>query len=51
MWRDQHDLRVERNYNLNIQVSEGQAAGIVDRLARRQADDLSLPSAETEEAG
>ena len=50
VWRDQHDLRVERNYNLNIQVSEGQAAGIVDRLARRQAAGLSLSPAETEDA-
>ena len=53
VWRDQHDLRVERNYNLNVQVSEGQAAGIVDRLARRRAEGppLSLTPTETEETG
>ena len=51
-WKDRQDLHVHKT-SLNIQVSEGQSAGILDRLARRRADGLplSLTPAETEDTG
>ena len=50
VWRDQHDLRVDHEAHLNIQVTEGQRARIAALVERERAQRL-LPAAETEETG
>ena len=37
-WRDRHDLNVERNASVNVQISEEGATGILDRLARMRLE-------------
>lgn len=40
-WKDRHDVDVNRrSLSLNVQVSEGQAAGILERLGRRESQGL-----------